>query len=378
MRLPVPPALTMTSTRFPVVVLTGFLGSGKTTLLNRLLASPAFADSAVVINEFGEIGIDHLLVATPVEGVYVLDNGCVCCTARGELAGTLRRLVAQRADGTIPGFARVIVETTGLADPVPVLETLTEDPTMVELFTLDSVVTLVAGVNGAAQLDEYGESVRQVAVADRLLVSKTDLAEAAAVDALVARLRSINPGAPVARVVTSAVDPAHVLRPAAAGARPTGEAFFEWLTEAAHCATRTVMHAPHRHGGEEREADGPGVRTFTLWYDAPVTRAGLVLWLDQLAGLRGRELLRVKGVLNVEGEPVAIHAVQRIVHEPEPLAGWADGERRSRIVFITRGIGPEAIEHTLPVLSFVPPRPAGGMIDAEAYARFVAAAHTFR
>jgi G3E family GTPase len=368
----------MTPTRLPVVVLTGFLGSGKTTLLNRLLASAAFADSAVVINEFGETGIDHLLVTAPVEGIYVLDNGCVCCTARGELAGTLRRLVAQRAAGAIPAFARVLVETTGLADPVPVLETLTEDPTMVELFTLDSVVTMVDGVNGAAQLDEYGESVRQVAVADRLLVSKTDLADAPVIDALVARLRSINPGAPVGRVVTADIDPLQVLRPASAGARPTGEAFFDWLTEAAHCATRTVIHAPHSHGDAERDTEGPGVRTFTLWYEQPVTRAGLVLWLDQLAGLRGQALLRVKGVLNVEGEPVAIHAVQRIVHEPEPLAGWADGERRSRIVFITRGLGPEVVEPTLPVLSFVPPRPAGGLIDAEAYARFVAAARTFR
>ena len=357
----------MNDPRIPVTVFTGFLGAGKTTLLNRLVATPAFARAAVVINELGGIGIDHLLVGSPSEQVVVLDNGCICCSARGDLAGALRTLAGGGAGNA--AFDRVLVETTGLADPVPLMETLCEDPHVAERYRPNGVVTMVDGVNAPAQLDELAEPIKQVAIADRLLVSKTDLAPADALERLEARLRALNPGAPIVRVVTIEADAETALGPAW---QPEGEGTFDWVAAAqrvAHASGGTT--APHLAASSE-------LRTFTLRRDAPATRAGLVLWLDKLAGLKGARLLRMKGVLNVEGEPVAVHAVQRIVHEPVFLPRWPDAERASRLVFVTRGLEREAVEATLDVLGFALDARGGVALDPATFARFVAASARFR
>jgi G3E family GTPase len=354
------------ASKIPVTIFTGFLGSGKTTLLNRILADPQFADSAVIINEFGAISIDHLLVATPRENMVVLESGCVCCTVQGELVDTLIDLLGARGKDDVPEFRRVLVETTGLADPIPILEVLAAHPDIPRHYALHSVVTLIDGVNALEQLQEFHESRRQVAVADRLLVSKTELADAHTLAALALKLGELNPHAPRFNVDPRAADPRVLF----------GVEYFDiasgrgdvdaWLREGA--AART-------HGGFA--AHTGNVQSFSICFDAPVTRAGLVLWLDLMAGLKGRDLLRVKGVFNVEGEPVAVHAVQRIVHEPQPLPAWPDDERASRVVFITRGIAREVIEKTLDVLGYVAPAATRATVDPEAYARFVAAIGKF-
>jgi G3E family GTPase len=355
------------STRFPVTVLTGFLGSGKTTLLNRMLADPMFADSAVIINEFGAISIDHLLVATPRENMYVLESGCVCCTVQGELVQTLGELVTQRNINAVPAFGRVLIETTGLADPIPIMETLAAHPAISEYYVLHAVVALVDGVNGLEQLEDFRESRRQVAVADRILISKADMVEPGILRGLADRLAALNCGASRLEVDTRVADPQALF----------GVEFFDVSQGRGDVNEWLRANYPRDEGGGYRNHQD-GVQSFSVRHDKPVTRAGLMLWLDMLAGMKGRDLLRVKGVFNVEGEPVVIHAVQRVIHEPVPLAAWPDGDRGSRIVFITRGIAREAIVRTLDVLGYVPPRPGRSRIDPDAYARFVSAVGRFR
>jgi G3E family GTPase len=355
------------STRLPVTVFTGFLGSGKTTLLNRVLADHSFADSAVIVNEFGEISIDHLLVATPRENMFVLESGCICCTVQGELVDTLRELVIRRATNGVPAFGRVLVETTGLADPLPIVETLAAHPEISECYALRAVVTLVDGVNGFGQLEEFRESRRQVAVADRIMISKVDLIGSDTLKQLADRLYDLNPGAVQLEVDTRVADPRALF----------GVEFCD-LTQGHGDIDAWLRSSCFRSEDGSYRKHGDGVQSFAVRHDKPVTRAGLMLWLDMLAGMKGRDLLRVKGVLNVEGEPVVIHAVQRIVHEPMPLPAWPDGDRSSRIVFITRGIAREAIERTLDVLGYAPPQPDRSYVDPEAYARFVSAVGKFR
>ena len=360
--------------RLPVSIITGFLGSGKTTLLNRILQDPAMAGAAVIINEFGEIGLDHLLIATPNENTVLLASGCICCTVRGDLVNTLRNLDKQRRLGDLPPFDRVLIETTGLADPVPIVQTVVTDEKLAPTYFLDSVITLVDGVNGLQQLDTQPESVKQAALADRLLITKIDLSEADAVTALTARLAELNPGAQVLVVARGAVTPASLFGAAInTGARATEVQ--RWLREEDYVRVESRQSAL----GALRRTSAHDIRiqSCSIHLDEPVSAEGLTAWLTALASLRGAELLRVKGLLNVEGEPVAVHAVQTLIHEPVTLQQWPDAERRSRLVFITRGMNRAAIEATLDVLrwkstSILPvgqtPKP-----DPQAYARFLAA-----
>lgn len=351
--------------KIPVLLFTGFLGSGKTTLLNRILADREFADSAVIINEFGAISIDHLLVATPRENMRVLESGCVCCSVQGELVDTLIELLRARGKDGVPEFRRVLVETTGLADPIPILEVLAAHPEIPVFYALHSVVTLVDSVNALAQLEEFRESRRQVAVADRLLLSKNDLADDQTRAALAARLDELNAAAPREPIDPRSADAAALF----------GVAYFD-IAQGRGSVDEWLRHDV-RGSAEGFVAHTGNVQSFSIRHEQPVTRAGLLLWLDLIAGLRGRELLRVKGVFNVEGEPVAVHAVQRIVHEPVPLPEWPDGERASRIVFITRGLSRATIEDTLDVLGYVAPAAKRATLDPEAYKRFVAAVGKF-
>ena len=358
--------------RTPVAIITGFLGSGKTTLLNRLLQRPEMAGAAVIINEFGEIGLDHLLIATPSENTVLLSSGCLCCTVRGDLVETLADLYRKRHEGAIPTFDRVIVETTGLADPVPILQTLVTDPELAPLFGLDSVVTLVDAVNGAQQLDEHPESVKQTAMADRLLLTKTDLASGEVAEALRTRLARINPGARILSAVRGDAHPDELFGAGLSGAGAAGVQ--RWLGDAEFA--HAEAHHDHEHDVNRHD---DRIRAFCIHHDAPVSAAGLEVWLNMLAALRGARLLRVKGLLNVDGTPVAIHAVQTLIHEPVALERWPDEDRRSRLVFITRDMTRDEIERTLAMLSF---RPDAGRkaaaLDPKAYAEFLEAAKTFR
>lgn len=365
----------MTSTgaeRPAVSIITGYLGSGKTTLLNRLLRDPALANTAVIINEFGEIALDHLLVAAPSENMVLLANGCICCAVRGDLVGTLDELAGKRDRGETPPFDRVLIETTGLADPVPVLQTLITDPDVGPRYRLDAVLTLVDGVHGAAQLDAHREAVKQAALADRLLITKSDLAPAESIAALERRLEALNPGAHRHRVTRGEITPEALFGVALqdCGAKdPT-----RWLRPEAYVAT-----GARRGGylGNGRHDDG--IDAFSVYLDRPVTRAGLVTWLHLLASLRGANLLRMKGLLNVEGRPVTVHAVQTLIDEPVALEQWPDEERRSRLVFITRDMARADIERTLDALGFDAGSPQeSGAFDPRAYERFVAVAGNFR
>jgi G3E family GTPase len=351
----------------PVTIITGFLGSGKTTLLNHLLQQPALSRAAVIINEFGEIGIDHLLVETPAENMVLLDTGCLCCTVRGDLVQTLTDLEAKRVSGAVPPFSHLIIETTGLADPVPVLQTIVADEALRGKYRLHDVVTVVDAVHGEAQLDTQPESLKQAAVADALLITKTDIAPPASVESLRSRLEKLNPGAELHDVVRGVIDPAVFLHGGVYDPRTKSEDVERWLKQTRH-------EHQHAHAREHKDVNrhDTHIRAFSLVHERPIRRAGLMMWLDMIAGLRGANLLRVKGVLNVEGDPVVVHAVQTVVHEPVMLDAWPSDDRRSRLVFIARDMEREEIERTLDAFDYAPAS-TKKTIDPAAYAQFVAA-----
>ncbi len=321
----------------PVSVLTGFLGSGKTTLLNRLLQHPGLADTAVVVNEFGEIGIDHLLVETALEDAVLLKSGCVCCSIRGDLVDTLLQLASRRDHGEIPDFARVVVETTGLADPAPVLQTLLAEPSVTERFRLGNVITTVDAVNGRGQLDTYEEPRRQAAAADRLVVTKTDLAAAGEIADLVAHLRRVNPLSPVYEIANGEIDPDLLIGDDGPGARRFDA---DWAADA-------ETHEHHAHGAEG------DVESFCIVRDKPIEAHALRRWLGSLMSLRGADLLRIKGIVDVAGvdRPVVVQGVQHLFHPPVTLDAWPGGDRRTKIVFITRDIPRDGVERALDAIT---------------------------
>ena len=321
--------------RIPLTVITGFLGSGKTTLLNALLATPQAANTAVIINEYGEVGVDHDLVQNIAESVTLLDNGCVCCVVRGDLETALREMFLARRAGQMANFERVILETTGLADPAPVMQAISNDATLTELYRLDGVITLVDGAQGSTQLTHTVEAVKQAAVADRIVITKSDLTDKATIDTLIAELKDINPTAGITCADKGVVAPDLLLSVGIDRARIAPEVVDRWLgpADAAH------EHEHHAHGHTHN------IVTFTLWFDKPFKRSTFERCVELLTSLRGADLLRVKGLVNVEDEagPVVIQGVQHLFHPPVTLAEWPSAERRSRLVFITRGIQRETI-----------------------------------
>jgi G3E family GTPase len=318
--------------QLPVTLLTGFLGSGKTTLLSRLLRCRELGESAVIVNELGEVAIDHHLLRRVDERTAVLASGCVCCTLRGDLADELRDLLSRRTRGEIPPFRRVLVETTGLADPAPILNTLLAEPVVRHHFEPGAVVATVDAVNGLGQLERQAETVKQVVVADRLVVTKSDVADRATVAGLEERLRTLNPAAELLEASFGDVDPVALLEPGGSDPRDLG------------------LGDGHTHDDD--------LGAFVLFLDRAVDWAAFGIWLTMLLQSRGQDVLRVKGLLDVgAGGPVVLNGVQHIVYPPEHLETWPDHDRRSRIVFIGRGINERVLAESLAAFDAAARRP---------------------
>ncbi len=326
-----------------VTVLTGFLGAGKTTLLNALLADPALADTAVLINEFGEVGLDHLFVRPVEEGIVMLSSGCLCCTVRGDLVAALEDLLRGRDNDRLPPFSRVVIETTGLADPAPVIHTLMTHPYLGLRYRLDGIVCVVDAVNGDATLDAHDEAVKQAAVADRIVLTKTDLVtNTEALEALKARLHRL---APAAKIVDAAAGEATADALLGAGlfdANTRIPDVARWLAAEDVAAAQAQVDPssldPNRHDSR--------IRAFTLATDAAIPAATLDLFLELLRATHGASLLRMKGIVKLAEEPetpVVLHAVQHVMHPPARLPGWPDDDHRSRLVMIVRDLDPQVI-----------------------------------
>ena len=345
----------------PISVITGFLGSGKTTLLSHLLRQPDMGNSAVIVNELGEVGLDHILVERIEGEVCLLQSGCVCCSLRGDLEQALQRLIDQRERKAIPRFDRVLIETTGLADPAPILQLALTSPMIQRYFRLDAVVTTVDAVNGERQLDENPESVKQAALADRILLTKTDLASPQALARLEARIAALNPAAPRHRVLHGRIEAFRLFDADPTRYGSTGEDVARWLgpvSGAAHEAAgqapaHAIAHSHVRTDAGHAMAHGAlhhdsRIDHFSLTFDRPLEWMLVAEWLSDLCARRGEKLLRIKGVLDLAGEPrpVAIHAIHHTFHPPVALAALPSGMRRSRIVFITRDLPRDVVEES--------------------------------
>jgi G3E family GTPase len=321
----------------PVSVLTGFLGAGKTTLLNRLLKDASLADTAVIINEFGDVAIDHLLVEQASDGVIQLSDGCLCCTVRGELVDTLSDLIDRLQTGKIATLKRVVIETTGLADPAPVLQSIMAHPVLMQAYRLDGLITLVDAFNGEATLDAHLEAVKQVAMADRLVLTKTDIADEDTIRALTARLRDLNPGAEIlgigdVRAKAGSLLAAGLYDPVSKTADVS-----RWLGEAA-------AHEHHHHhdsndhdGHQHHHHHDDRVGSLSLTHDRPLPFSAIETFLDILLSTQGDKLLRLKGVIELAEDPsrpLVVHAVQKLIHPPARLPAWPDAGRGARLVVI--------------------------------------------
>ena len=334
----------------PIFIITGFLGSGKTTLLNKMLKHPSLGDAAVLINEFGDVGLDHLLVEAVDEGVVVLESGCICCTIREDLKKTILDLHDKRTKGEIPPFRRMVIETTGLADPAPILFTLMSDTQLRYHYRLGMVITTVDSVNGWFQLDQNEECVKQVTVADRIVLTKSDIAETGQTDRLKKRLVRINTSADFITAVAGDLDIARLLTADLYDPEHKGEDVLRWLRDEEirageahdHQAVDTGRHEAHIH-------------SFCIIQEEPIDWTAFGIWLTMLLHTHGEDILRVKGMLHVVGveTPVIVNGVHHIIHPPFHLKAWPSEDKRSRIVFIVRDLPREQIEESLSVFNRV-------------------------
>ena len=349
----------------PFTVLTGFLGAGKTTLLNRLLADPALKDALVLINEFGEVGLDHLFVERVEGDMMLMSSGCLCCTIRGDLIATLEDALRKRDNGRIAPFSRVLVETTGLADPAPVLHTIMHHPYLMLRFRLQGVVTVVDAINASATLDSQEEAVKQVAVADRIVLTKTDLAatpeEKRAVDALRERIAALAPSARILEANDARAE--NLLDAGLFGFEGKSPDVARWLNAEAlaeahahdhahdHAHSHDHAHDHHAHDHHAHAHDpnrhDARIRAFCLTSDQPIRQGTLDMFLDLLRSSQGAKLLRVKGLVALAEDPehpVVIHGVQHVIHVPAVLPRWPSEDRRSRIVFIVDDLDRSVVE----------------------------------
>lgn len=327
----------------PVTILTGFLGAGKTTLLNKLLAAPELSDTIVLINEFGEIGLDHLLVEKVEGDMLLMSSGCLCCTIRGDLIGTLEDLLRRRDNARITPFRRVVIETTGLADPAPILQSVLGHPYLVMRYAIDGVITLVDAVNGASTLDAHPEAVKQAAVADRIVLTKTDLIDPDEQDKprdLRSRLEALNPTARILVAQDDAANAAALLDCGPYDASGKIADVARWLNAEA------LADAHHHHGHDPNRHDA-SIRAFCLTEDSPISPAAFDAFLSMLRQAQGPNLLRVKGIVALSDDParpIVVHGVQHVFHPPVRLEKWPDEDRRTRLVFIVRDLTRDFVE----------------------------------
>jgi G3E family GTPase len=338
----------------PVSVLTGFLGSGKTSLLNTLLKSPMLSNACVVINEFGEIGLDHLLVEKSDETIVELSSGCLCCTIRGDLIDTLNSLLDRRAAGTLKAFDRIVIETTGLADPAPVLHALMRDDLLLQRVKLEGVITVVDGFNGMATLDAHIEAIKQVAMADRIVLTKLDLLEGKEGEdmlfAIIARMRKLNPSARLLTTHRGEAKAEHLFNTGLYDASTKSPDVKGWLAIEGVERAEKAKHN-HHHDGEHHHHDvsrhDAHIRSFAFRDKRPISPQGLELFLELLTSYHGPNLLRMKGIILTSDDPtrpLAVHGVQHILHPPVRMAAWPDDEIETKLVFIVKDIEKSAIE----------------------------------
>ena len=336
----------------PVSIVTGFLGSGKPTLVNRLLKRPEMNRVAVIVNELGEIGVDNDLIEFSSEQMMLLNNGCLCCVLRGDLQETLRDLFVKRRNGEIIDYDRVVIETTGLADPAPVMQTLLTDALLRDQYRLDCVVTLVDAVNAPGQLVQFPEPVKQVTLADRLVVTKTDLIAGEKLAALNGRLREINPRAPLRIAMNGEIELAFLVDVGLRRTHADLEEVERWLGEGEE----------DEHGYGHRHDEN--VQSFALRFEQPLPWPAFTQCMEVLTALRGPDLLRVKGLVNVEGKsgPMVVQGVQHLFHPPLELAAWPSEDHTTRLVFITRGIPRQVVADLFAAIGAVTPRAAGAKV----------------
>jgi len=336
----------------PVTLITGFLGSGKTTLITQLLRHPGMNRVAVVINEVGEIGIDHDLVTMSSENISLLANGCICCSVRTDLQETLRELFAARHTGQMLEFDRVIIETTGLADPAPVVQTLSSDTLLAAHFRLDGVVTLVDAFNGRHQLLSQPEAVKQIALADRIILTKTDLVSKEQMQELNASIWAMRPDVDILTCLHGALAP-ETLMGLGLQSRRSSDATLSFLGEPLQNKV-AKLSGGEPYLGEKRSAKGKGklahdasIQTSTLRFHKPFLWTAFSAALEVLTQLRGPDVLRVKGIVNVEGRPVVVQGVQHLFHPPVELDRWPSADQDTRLVFITKNMKPQTLEALL-------------------------------
>lgn len=356
------------SSLIPVTLLTGFLGSGKTTVLNHLVRQPELADALVIINEFGEMALDHTMIAHSTENLVMeMSSGCVCCSIRGDLVKTLLDINWRFGRNGQRWFRRVLIETTGLADPAPIIHTLMTDARIARRYRLDGIAATLDLATGMRTLDQHQEAVKQAAVADALLLTKADLVTDEERAALLRRLDGINPAAPRREVRNGEIDAQKVLNLGLFTAEGKSPDVARWLNEEAYTAPSTHAriheHHDHDHEGHDHSAYDPHgrghsqdhhdvnrhddhIRAFCFTVKQPIPEDILDAWLDVLMSFLGSDILRVKGILNIEGcaQPLVVHGVQHIFHPPVTLPAWPSEDRRSRLVFITRDVGRDLVE----------------------------------
>ncbi len=349
--------MSVSSGRVPVTILTGFLGAGKSTLLNRILKDPAMKDAAVIINEFGDVGIDHLLVESSGDAIIELSDGCLCCTVRGELVDTLANLMDTVQTGRVKPVRRVVIETTGLADPAPVMQAIMGNPIIAQSFELDGIVTVVDAVNGVQTLDNHEEAVKQAAVADRLAISKRTMADPERLARLEARLRALNPRAEMMDADEPATGTAATLVNGLYDPETKSADVGRWLRdEDAHDAHHHHGHDHHHHHhhghGHHHGHDGQdphdvnrhdgSIRSFSIVEEKPIDPMALDMFIDLLRSAHGEKLLRMKAIVAMSDRPerpLVLHGVQNIFHTPTRLPAWPDpNDRRTRMVLITKDL----------------------------------------